>query len=53
MDLQFKFYPKIEPGSVIFVPTIIEDKNKLSTQEILGITTGIGTLGLIIQTLTK
>jgi protein involved in polysaccharide export with SLBB domain len=51
--LFFKSYPKIEPGSVIFVPSIIEEKKKLSTQEILGITTGIGTLGLIIQSLTK
>uniref|UniRef100_UPI0040489ECE SLBB domain-containing protein n=1 Tax=Polaribacter sp. TaxID=1920175 RepID=UPI0040489ECE len=50
--LFFKTYPKIEPGSVIFVP-IKEEERGLSTQEILGITTSIGTLGLIIQSLTK
>tara|TARA_R110002072_G_scaffold90476_2_gene202315 strand:+ start:9200 stop:11623 length:2424 start_codon:yes stop_codon:yes gene_type:complete len=51
--LFFKFYPKIEPGAIIFVPSIIEDKNKMSTQEVLGITSGFATLALIIQSLTK
>ena len=50
--LFFKSDPKIEPGAVIFVPAK-EEKKGLSTQEILGITTGIGTLGLIIQALTR
>ena len=50
--LFFKTYPKLEPGSIIFVPTK-EEAKAMSTQEILGITTGIGTLGLIIQSLTK
>jgi hypothetical protein len=51
--LFLKFYPKLEPGAIIFVPTKPERKNKLSTQEIVGITSSIGTLGLIIQALTK
>ncbi|WP_298766035.1 SLBB domain-containing protein [uncultured Polaribacter sp.] len=51
--LFFKFYPKLEPGAGIFVPTKVENKNKLSTQEILGITTSLATLGLLIQALTN
>lgn len=49
----FRSFPKIEPGSVIFVPEKSESKNKMSLQELLGITSAIGTLGLIIQSLTK
>ena len=51
--LFFKFYPKIEPGAIIFVPKEIEDKNRLSSTEILGITSSLGTIALIIQSLTK
>ena len=51
--LFFKFYPKLAPGAVIFVPSVIENKNKLSTAEILGITSSLGTIALIIQSLTK
>ncbi|WP_418637360.1 SLBB domain-containing protein [Winogradskyella sp.] len=50
--LFFKSYPKLEPGAVIFVPAKTESK-RMTTQEILGITTSIGTLGLIIQSITK
>jgi len=49
----FKTYPKVEPGSVIFVPAKAESKGRMSLQEILGITSAIGTMGLIIQSLTK
>jgi protein involved in polysaccharide export with SLBB domain len=49
----FKIYPKIDPGSLIFVPKKVESTNKMSTQEVLGITSGIATLALIIQSLTK
>lgn len=51
--LFFKFYPKLAPGAIIFVPSETADKEKLSTTEILGITSSIGTIGLIIQSLTK
>lgn len=49
--LFFKFYPRLEPGAIIFVPTKIAKRNKLTTQEVLGITSGIGTIALIIQAL--
>ena len=51
--LFFKSYPKLEPGAIIFVPSKSEVKNGLTTQELLGITTGIGTLAVIIQSLQK
>lgn len=51
--LFFKFYPKLEPGAGIFVPTKVERKNKLSTQEIIGITTSLATLGILVQSLTN
>lgn len=47
----FNTYPKIKPGSTIVVPTKIETNKKLSTQELLGITSGISTLGILIRTL--
>ena len=45
----FKVYPKLEPGAIIFVPSEIERKNKLSVTEVLGIATSITTLGILIQ----
>lgn len=45
--LFFKFYPKVGPGAEVFVPTKAE-KARLSAQEILGITSGIASLGAII-----
>lgn len=50
--LFFKSYPKIEPGAKILVPQRPE-KSKISTQEIIGITTSLATLGILIQTLTR
>ena len=47
--LFFRTYPKLEPGAVLFVPSQIESKNKLSVTEVLGITTSITTLGILIQ----
>lgn len=49
--LFFKTYPKIQPGSEIIVPRR-PDRRKLSPQEIIGITSGIGTIALIINNLT-
>jgi protein involved in polysaccharide export with SLBB domain len=51
--LFFKSYPELIPGAVIFVPQKEVSKNRMSLQEILGITTGLGTLGVIIQALTN
>lgn len=48
--LFFKSYPRIKPGTKILVPKKPERK-KMSTQEIIGITTGLATLGLLIQSL--
>ena len=45
--LFFKFYPKVGPGAEVFVPTKA-DRAKLSSQELLGITTGIASLGAVI-----
>ncbi|WP_438973812.1 SLBB domain-containing protein [Polaribacter sp.] len=50
--LFFKFYPKVTQGADIFVPTR-QKKERLSTQEVLGITSSIATLALIIQSLTN
>lgn len=49
--LWFKWYPKIEQGSEIIVPGK-QERRKLSPQEIIGITSGIGTIALIINNLT-
>ena len=46
----FKSYPKLEPGATIFVPAK-PVKEKMSTAEIMGITTSIATLGILIQTI--
>jgi protein involved in polysaccharide export with SLBB domain len=43
----FNDYPAIEPGAELFVPKK-DNRNKISTQELLGITTGIASLGAII-----
>lgn len=50
--LFFKFYPDIKSGSVILVPQKPENRKKTSTQEIIAITTGLATLGVLVQSLT-
>ncbi len=45
--LFFNNYPKVDPGAEIFVPKK-EFRQGLSAQELLGITTGIASLGAII-----
>ena len=49
--LFFKKYPRLKSGATVVVPTKGENSNKLSTQEVLGITSGISTLGILIRTL--
>ena len=51
--LFFKSYPKIEPGAVIIVPKKGENKNKMSLQEIVMLTTGLSTLGILLKTFIK
>ncbi|MBO9153252.1 SLBB domain-containing protein [Chitinophaga sp. GCM10012297] len=47
--LFFNSYPKVKPGAEVYVPKKGEKKS-LSSQEALGITTGIASLALIIVT---
>lgn len=51
--LFFKFSPKIEPGALVVVPNKPESKDKMSLQEILGITTALSTIGVLINTFVK
>ena len=48
--LFIKRYPKLAPGAVIFVPEK-SVKEKMSTAELLGITSSIATLGILIRTM--
>ncbi|MEP0986284.1 SLBB domain-containing protein [Ekhidna sp.] len=50
--LWIKVYPNIEPGSDIFVPQQ-ELKQRLSVQEVLGITSSLATIALIVDRLTN
>lgn len=50
--LFFNNYPVVKPGSEIFVPKKA-DRNKLSAQELVGISTGLASLAAIILTLIK
>jgi protein involved in polysaccharide export with SLBB domain len=50
--LCFKSYPKIKPGALIVVPNKIK-RRRLPIQEVIAITTGVSTLGLLINALIK
>ena len=50
--LFFKSYPRLTPGSTIFVPAK-PVKEKMSTAELIGITSSIATLGVLIQAFLK
>lgn len=47
--LFFKSYPSIEPGSLVVVPAKKERTGGISTQEVLGVTTGFATVALLIE----
>lgn len=50
--LFFKSYPSIKPGSLVIVPSKQERiGGGLSTQEILGVTTGVASLALLVERL--
>lgn len=51
--LGIKTYPKIEAGATILVPAKKPSKNGISVQEILGITTSLATIALLVTQLTK
>jgi len=48
--LFIKRYPELAPGATIYVPAK-PVKEKMSTGELLGITTSIATLGILIKTM--
>lgn len=48
--LFFNSYPKVKPGAEIYIPSIGERKG-LNTQEVLGLTTGMASLALIVVTI--
>ncbi len=48
--LGIRKYPKIKPGATILVPKR-EQRRKVTAQEIIGITTGVATLGILIDRL--
>ncbi|WP_258100415.1 SLBB domain-containing protein [Marinoscillum pacificum] len=50
--LWFKNYPRVDPGAEVIIPRKPE-KRKLSPQEVIGIASGLGTLALIINNLTR
>ncbi len=49
--LFFRSYPPIEPGATILIPEKPERKFKVSTQEVVGISTGLVTLALLVDKL--
>lgn len=51
--LFFNKYPSIKPGAEIFVPKKEERKNRLSTSEIVAISTGMATIATLIFTVFK
>lgn len=51
--LGIRGYPNIEPGTTVLVPSRKPKKRGASTQEVIGITTGLATLGLLITQMLK
>lgn len=51
--LFFNVYPHVQPGAEIFIPTKEERKNRLSTSEIVAITTGLATIATLIFSITR
>jgi len=51
--LFFKSYPKLAPGATILVPARKPRGEGMSVQAILGITTSLATLGVLVNNLTK
>lgn len=51
--LFFNHYPSVSPGSEIFIPIKEEKKNRLSTSEVVAITTGLATIATLIFTVLR
>lgn len=49
--LFFKNYPKLTPGSIVVVPAKKVKTNGITTQEVLGLTSGFATLALLVDRL--
>jgi hypothetical protein len=47
--LFFKNYPKVLPGSIIVVPKKVKNPDAITTQEVLGLSSGFATLALLID----
>ncbi|WP_421874963.1 SLBB domain-containing protein [Marinoscillum sp.] len=50
--LWFKDYPKVEPGAEVIIPKK-PDRRRLSPTEILTLATGVGSLAIIVNNLTR
>ncbi len=51
--LFFNVYPDVKPGAEIFVPTKEERNNRMSTSEIVAISTGLATIATLVFTILK
>jgi protein involved in polysaccharide export with SLBB domain len=51
--LGFKFYPKVPPGSQVFVPKNNKPKSNFSIDRVLGLVSSLVTTYLLVQNLTK
>lgn len=49
--LLLNFYPTVKPGAEVFVPQKEDRKNRLSTTEIVSISTGLATIATLIFTI--
>ena len=46
--LFFKNYPKLEPGAEVIVPQRVRERQPLNAQQLIGITSSLATLVLVI-----
>jgi protein involved in polysaccharide export with SLBB domain len=51
--LMFNYYPPVKPGAEIFVPTREERNNRMSTSEIVAISTGLATIATLVFTIIR
>jgi len=49
--LFFRSFPKLKPGALILVPKKHINPNKVSTQEVIGVSTGVASIALLIDRL--
>lgn len=51
--LFFRSYPKVKPGAEIFIPLKPDNSNRLSTTEVVAITTALTTVATLVYTIFK